>query len=48
LEVARKDKGKLRERRRLRLPYEYVLKGLAEDFWSVLKKEWVDTGVFRV
>lgn len=22
-----------------RLPYEYVLKGLAEDFWSVLKKE---------
>jgi C1A family cysteine protease len=28
------------------LPYEYVLKGLAEDFWSVLKKEWVDTGVF--
>jgi len=20
------------------LPYEYVLKGLAEDFWSVLKK----------
>jgi len=30
------------------LPYEYVLKGLAEDFWSILKKEWVDTGVFRV
>jgi len=29
------------------LPYEYVLKGLAEDFWSVLKKEWVDTGHFR-
>jgi len=29
------------------LPYEYVLKGLAEDFWSILKKEWVDTGVFR-
>lgn len=28
------------------LPYEYILKGLAEDFWSVLKKEWVDTGVF--
>jgi hypothetical protein len=20
-------------------PYEYVLKGLAEDFWSILKKE---------
>jgi C1A family cysteine protease len=30
------------------LPYEYVLKGLAEDFWSILKKEWVDTGVFNV
>ena len=30
------------------LPYEYVLKGLAEDFWSILKNEWVDTGVFKV
>ena len=29
------------------LPYEYVLKGLAEDFWSILKKEWADTGVFK-
>jgi len=29
------------------LPYEYVLKGLAEDFWSILKKEWVDTGQFE-
>ena len=28
------------------LPYEYVLKGLAEDFWSILKKEWIDTGRF--
>jgi len=28
------------------LPYEYLLKRLAEDFWSVLKKEWVDTGQF--
>jgi C1A family cysteine protease len=28
------------------LPYEYVLKGLAEDFWAVLKKEWMDTGQF--
>jgi len=27
--------------------YEYVLKRLAEDFWSVLKKEWVDTGQFE-
>ena len=29
------------------LPYAYVLKGLAEDFWSVLKKEWIDTGEFK-
>jgi len=29
------------------LPYGYVLRGLAEDFWSVLKKEWIDTGQFR-
>ncbi len=29
------------------LPYEYLLNGLAEDFWSVLKKEWIDTGQFR-
>lgn len=30
------------------LPYEYVLRGLAEDFWSILKKEWIDTGQFQV
>lgn len=29
------------------LPYDYLKKGLAEDFWSVLKKEWIDTGEFR-
>ncbi len=28
------------------LPYEYILKRLAEDFWSMLKQEWVDTGQF--
>jgi C1A family cysteine protease len=28
------------------LPYEYILRGLAQDFWSVLKKEWVDTSQF--
>jgi len=28
------------------LPYEYILKGLAEDFWSILKKEWVDVELF--
>jgi C1A family cysteine protease len=30
------------------LPYDYLRKGLAEDFWSVLKKEWIDTGQFRI
>jgi len=29
------------------LPYEYVSKGLAEDFWSVTKKEWIDTEQFK-
>ena len=30
------------------LPYQYVLKGLAIDWWSLLKNEWVDTGAFKV
>jgi C1A family cysteine protease len=29
------------------LPYEYVLKGLAQDWWSLLKNEWVDTDNFK-
>ncbi len=29
------------------LPYDYILKGLAEDWWSLLKNEWIDTGEFR-
>lgn len=28
------------------LPYDYVLKGLAVDWWSLLRNEWVDTGKF--
>ena len=28
------------------IPYEYVLKGLAVDWWSLLKGEWVDTKNF--
>lgn len=28
------------------LPYEYVLKGLATDWWTLIKNEWVDTGEF--
>jgi C1A family cysteine protease len=30
------------------LPYEYVLKGLAVDWWSMIKGEWVDTGMFKI
>jgi C1A family cysteine protease len=30
------------------LPYEYVLTGLAEDWWSLLKNEWIDTGAFKL
>lgn len=29
------------------LPYEYVLKGQAVDWWSLLKLEWVETGAFK-
>ena len=28
------------------LPYEYLLKRLATDWWSLIKEEWVDTGNF--
>jgi C1A family cysteine protease len=28
------------------LPYEYVLKGLAVDWWTLIKNEWIDTGKF--
>ncbi|RMF94469.1 MAG: cysteine protease [Candidatus Schekmanbacteria bacterium] len=28
------------------LPYQYVLSGLARDWWSLIKNEWVDTGKF--
>lgn len=30
------------------LPYEYVLKKLALDFWSLLSMKWVDTGKFGI
>lgn len=30
------------------LPYEYVLKGLAVDWWSMIKGDWVDTGMFKI
>jgi C1A family cysteine protease len=28
------------------LPYDYVLTGLAVDFWSLVKADWIDTGQF--
>lgn len=28
------------------LPYKYVLEEQAMDFWSILKKDWVDTDIF--
>ena len=28
------------------LPYEYVKSGLADDWWCILKHEWVETGDF--
>ena len=30
------------------LPYKYVLEGLAVDWWSLLRNEWVDTGEFKL
>lgn len=30
------------------LPYKYVLQGLAIDWWSLLKNEWLDTGEFQI
>ncbi|MGA7937920.1 MAG: C1 family peptidase [Kovacikia sp.] len=28
------------------IPYDYVLKGLAVDWWSLIKADWIDTGNF--
>jgi C1A family cysteine protease len=30
------------------LPYDYVLKGLATDWWTLIKADWVDTGQFTL
>lgn len=30
------------------IPYDYVLKGLAVDWWALLKNEWIDTGKFGI
>lgn len=29
------------------LPYKYVLESLAVDWWTLIKSEWIDTGVFK-
>ena len=29
------------------LPYDYVLEGLADDWWVLIDNEWVDTGEFK-
>lgn len=29
------------------MPYDYVLRGLATDWWSLLKGAWIDTGAFK-
>jgi len=28
------------------LPYDYVLSGLATDWWSIIDAKWVDAGTF--
>lgn len=30
------------------LPYEYLLRGIAQDWWCLVKAEWVETGQFGV
>lgn len=30
------------------LPYDYILKEVAVDFWSILQQNWVDTGQFKI
>ncbi len=29
-------------------PYDYVLTGLAVDWWTLMKNEWIDTGAFKL
>ncbi len=30
------------------LPYEYVLRGLAQDWWTLICSDWIDTGEFAL
>lgn len=29
------------------LPYDYILKGQADDWWTLVKADWIDTGQFE-
>ena len=29
------------------LPYDYILKGFTNDWWSLHKNEWIDSGQFE-
>lgn len=29
------------------LPYDYVIRGIAMDWWTIIKADWVETGKFR-
>lgn len=30
------------------LPYEFVLRGRTQDYWTLVKSDWVDTGNFQI
>ncbi|MEO8086880.1 MAG: C1 family peptidase [Bacteroidota bacterium] len=30
------------------LPYDYVLQGIADDFWVMMKGDWIDTNNFKI
>jgi C1A family cysteine protease len=30
------------------LPYRYVTDGLADDWWSIVKNEWIESGAFKM
>ena len=30
------------------LPYDYIKNGLAVDWWSLIKQEWIDTKAFKI
>ncbi len=30
------------------LPYEYILSGLADEWWSLIKNEWIESGEFEM